>query len=161
MIAMPLDMPMDVPVAQCIEIAAQEFKVPEEILWAIRIVEGGKRGSVRKNSDGSIDVGVMQINSVHFDELSKKYAIKPSWLLWNNCISIRAGAYRLSKELSRAKTFWRGVGSYHSRTPSLNRRYVEKIKATLVEHGRSARSLGKYAEKRFEDTVKVSYQPTL
>lgn len=161
MIAMPLDMPVDVPVAQCIEIAAQEFKVPEEILWAIRIVEGGRRGLVRKNSDGSIDVGVMQINSVHFEEFSSKYSVKPSWLVWNNCISVRAGAYRLSKEMTRAKSFWRGVGSYHSRTPSLNRRYVEKIKAALVAHGRTSRSLARYAEQRFEDTLKVSYQPIL
>lgn len=132
MFDIPVDMPADYQEHVCINAAAKHQNLPADILWAIRMHEAGQRGLVSvKNKDGSVDVGVMQINSIHFEEFQKKWRIPPSWLVHGNCISIYAGAYILKKEINRAGDFWRGVGSYNSRTPSLNRAYQEKIKKQL------------------------------
>lgn len=127
----PIDLPTDYQEHVCINAAARHQRLPADILWAIRMQEGGQRGLISRNKDGSVDVGVMQINSIHFEEFQKKWGIKPSWLVHSNCISIYAGAYVLRREIDRSGEFWRGVGSYNSRTPSLNKQYREKIKTKL------------------------------
>lgn len=141
MFDLPPDLPRDYPEAVCIKWAAERQSVPEEVLWAIRLQEGGRRGLVRTNSNNSYDVGVMQINSTHFKEFSEKWGVKSSWLTHSNCISIFAGAYILRRELNRTNDFWRGVGSYNSRTPSVNAVYQQKIRGILSRHKGSIRSM--------------------
>lgn len=149
MFDLPPDLPADYPEAQCIRKAAADNRLPEEILWAIRIAEGGTRGTVRQNKDGSVDVGVMQINSTHFDYFKENYGVKPSWLIYNQCYSILAGGYRLAKEIKRRGDFWRGVGDYHSRTPSLNARYRQRILEVLERNKYSISSMKNEARRRF------------
>lgn len=131
MFDIPPDLPQDYTEYTCMAIAARKQQLPEEILWAIRLQEQGSRGTVSQNTDGSYDVGVMQINSIHFKEFQQKWGIKPSWLVHSNCISILAAAFILRREIDRAGSFWAGVGAYNSRTPSLNYKYREKIMAII------------------------------
>ncbi|MBQ69144.1 conjugal transfer protein [Candidatus Saccharibacteria bacterium] len=151
MFDLPPDIPADHPQHQCIRKAAVDNRLPEEILWAIRIAEGGKRGILRQNKDGSVDVGVMQINSTHFDYFRSKYGVKPAWLLHNQCISILAGGYRLAKEIKRRGDFWIGVGDYHSRTQSKNLKYRKRVLEVLERHNYSIESMRREARQRFGD----------
>lgn len=149
MVDFPPDLPVDYPQHQCIKKAAIDNRLPEEILWAIRLAEGGTKGVVRQNKDGSVDVGVMQINSVHFDYFEQKYGVKPSWLTHHQCISILAGGYRLAKEIKRHGDFWRGVGDYNSRTPSLNLKYRERVLQVLERNDYSIEKMRREARRRF------------
>ena len=59
--------------AACLMLAAQTYSVPPAVLMGIYQVEGGKPGqAVGPNSNGSYDLGPMQINTVWIPELAKK-----------------------------------------------------------------------------------------
>ena len=62
--------------ATCIFLASQQYHVPPAILIGILKVEGGTVGQeVGPNTNGTYDLGPMQINTVWLEELSKKYNI--------------------------------------------------------------------------------------
>ncbi len=154
---MPHDLPKDYAEHVCLSMAAKKQRLPEEILWAIRIGEGGRRGTVSRNTDGSVDVGVMQINSIHFQKFQAKYGVKPSWLVYGNCMSMYAAAYILRNEINRTGDFWMGVGSYNSRTPSKNHAYQVRIKEILRRYDSSKEKMMAVSYKRFSG-IDVSMQ---
>jgi hypothetical protein len=58
---------------QCVEEVIQESGIHPDVLFAIMMVEGGTVGedARRQNSNGTYDIGLMQINSIHLPELAK------------------------------------------------------------------------------------------
>ncbi|WP_249215608.1 lytic transglycosylase domain-containing protein [Burkholderia contaminans] len=58
--------------ADCFDDAASFHHVNPVILRAIAIVEsGGKTDATNRNSNGSVDYGMMQINSIHLPSLGQ------------------------------------------------------------------------------------------
>lgn len=122
--------------AQCIEAAARYNAVPVALLRAIREQEGGTVGSWHVNADGSLDYGVMQINSRWLPLLSRS-GYTASVLVYDACASINVGAWILAQALANRgawnhdgavpDAYWRAVGEYHSRTPRRNRAYAEQV----------------------------------
>lgn len=113
----------------CIYEAAIRQQVPIEALLGLLRKENGKVGTVAKNTDKSLDFGPAQINSVHLATLSKtlgrKEAEVKSLLIHDACFNIHTSAWRLRAEIDRVNgDFWRGVGNYHSRTPSKSNPYA-------------------------------------
>jgi hypothetical protein len=100
---------------------------------------------INRNTNGSVDVGIMQINSVHFKSLKDKFGIDPSYLVHHNCANIFYAAHILRESINREGTFWKGVGSYHSRTEDLNLKYQRKIAQTIKDHQGSARMMASTA----------------
>jgi hypothetical protein len=47
----------------CIALISHFYHLPPRVLPSIRVVEGGQVGLVQPNTDGSADLGVMQINT--------------------------------------------------------------------------------------------------
>ena len=127
---------LSTPEAHCIEASAERFGIPMPLLTAIRLQEGGTVGRWHVNVDGSIDYGVMQINSRWLPQL-RPSGYTASVLAYNACASISVGAWILAQSLDEngvwstthatPENYWRAVGRYHSRTPSLNRFYAERI----------------------------------
>jgi len=111
--------------AQCIYAAAAEQRLPVEILVAILVAEGGRPGIVSRNKNGTVDLGPMQVNSIHVPSASSAQH-KFSALKNDGCYNVRYGAYRLRAEIDRVDDFWIGVGNYHSRTPHLHQKYVSQ-----------------------------------
>lgn len=122
--------------AQCIDASARYYTVPAALLQAIREQEGGAVGQWRINADGSIDYGVMQINSRWLPRL-KQAGYTASLLVYDACASITVGAWILAQALAgrdawnrpdiNPELYWRAVGEYHSRTPHRNRAYAERV----------------------------------
>lgn len=122
--------------AHCIEASARYNRLPPALLLAIRQQEGGQVGRWRLNTDGSIDYGVMQINSLWLPLLRRR-GYDEGVLTYDACASIAAGAWILTRALAAhqvwnqsdadPRRYWRAVGSYHSRTPRLNRIYAEQV----------------------------------
>jgi soluble lytic murein transglycosylase-like protein len=119
---------------QCIAEAATYHRVNGAILEAIaRHESGGSPSAVAKNTNGSVDVGLMQINSIHFADLSLK-GVAPDHLL-DECVAVFVGAWKLSKKMARHGNTWWAVGAYHSETPQYNVRYQNRIFAQLKSMG--------------------------
>ncbi len=71
--------------ADCWQLAGERYGIEPELLQAIAIVESnGNTRAINKNRDGSMDVGLMQINSIHFDAL-RKFRISQKDLLTDPC----------------------------------------------------------------------------
>ncbi|MBP4081536.1 lytic transglycosylase domain-containing protein [Aeromonas sp. MrichA-1] len=122
--------------SKCIDFASKRFDVNKIVIRAIVNVEGGKIGTISRNSNGSYDLGVMQINTIHLKDIRKKYP-RVGWreLAFNPCINIAVGTSILSERISESPNYWLGVGSYHSKTPKYRNRYLGKVKkavATLI-----------------------------
>jgi soluble lytic murein transglycosylase-like protein len=117
-----------VQVNMCINFASKRYQVNPLVIKAITVVEGGKIGMFSKNTNGTYDIGIMQINSIHLPEISKNFPkIGAYELAYNPCVNIAIGSWILKKRLSETNDFWTGVGNYHSKTPSKRKTYLKKI----------------------------------
>lgn len=131
--------------AQCIDASARYYSLPVALLRAVREQEGGVVGQWRVNTDGSVDYGVMQINSRWLPRLERA-GYTASVLTYDACASIAVGAWILAQALasrdawnrpdSNPERYWRGVGEYHSHTPHRNRAYAEHVWARYQREGR-------------------------
>lgn len=118
----------------CLMPAAQRHGVNPHILRAILQVESGMRPhAVNHNRNGSIDVGMAQINSIHFRELSQ-WGITPERLL-DPCVATHVAAWHLKRVMLRHGNTWFGVAAYHSVTPVHNQRYQALLRQELARTG--------------------------
>jgi lysozyme-related protein Hpa2 len=116
--------------ADCVLDASRYHRVNPNILLAIAIVESGMReDAVHVNTNGSSDIGVMQINSVHLPEL-KRYGVKQSDLQFA-CKNVYTGAWLLRKRLDKYGNTWSAIGAYHSATPVLRDAYAKRVHNTV------------------------------
>ncbi|MGF6440611.1 lytic transglycosylase domain-containing protein [Paraburkholderia youngii] len=114
--------------ADCFDDAASFHHVNPTILRAIDIVEsGGKPWAVGHNTNGTVDIGAMQINSIHLAELARYGMTKED--LFDGCKSIYTGAWLLRRSIDRYGNTWQAIGTYHSSTPTLRDQYAAKVKA--------------------------------
>lgn len=107
---------------RCVEPAAVYHGVNAEVLRAILKVESSFRADVvSRNTNGTIDVGIAQINSLHFAKL-RQYKISPSDLL-DPCVGTYVAAWHLARQTAAYGNTWFAIGAYHSATPVHNTRY--------------------------------------
>jgi hypothetical protein len=104
---------------------------------AVMKTEGGHVGEYSHNSNGSYDIGPMQVNSVHLPELSKIYGIPPSdvsrLLAYHGCFNVAVGAWLLRKRTNEAAgSFWYGIGRYHSAAKADSNKYILRVHRVMV-----------------------------
>ncbi|MCV0439001.1 MAG: lytic transglycosylase domain-containing protein [Hydrogenophaga sp.] len=117
---------------RCVVTAAERHSVNPWVLKAILKVESNfKPGAVNRNPNGSVDIGMAQINSIHLKEL-RKYGISDKDLL-DPCVSTYVAAWHLAKQYRAHGNTWFAVGAYHSATPCFNNRYAGLVWNTLVD----------------------------
>jgi soluble lytic murein transglycosylase-like protein len=115
----------------CLDEAAAFHRVNPWVLRAIIWQESGNRpGVVVRNTNGSVDVGLGQINSVHYRELGL-YNVAPAQLL-DSCVNTYVAAWLLAKKMKAHGNTWEAVGAYHSETPAEKWLYVNRIQAILA-----------------------------
>lgn len=113
----------------CWKEAADRYKVPVDLLYAIARVESGNRTeAINRNPDGSYDIGVMQINSSHLSRL-KKYGITAVRLLTEPCLNVHVGAWILSDAIARFGYTWKAIGAYNAASDSKRIAYAKKVYA--------------------------------
>ncbi len=117
----------------CSVAAAIKYNVPANIVLAVAELEGGKPGLYRRNSNGSRDVGVMQLNTRYLADLSA-YGITPKDVAEAGCYSYELATWRLRNHLLHDKgDLWTKAANYHSRTPEYNRPYRTKLKLSATQ----------------------------
>ena len=118
----------DVPL-QCINQAAIAYHVPAKLILAVMKKEGGKNGLAVKNTNGTYDYGVMQINSIWVHKIAA-YGYTAQDLQYNPCKNVMVGTWILSKGLAEKGPAWNSVANYHSHTPRYNQIYRDKLLKT-------------------------------
>lgn len=117
--------------ADCIDQAAAHHGVNAYVLRAIGWHESRlKPGAVGKNTNGTIDIGAFQINSMHLSELAK-YGVDKVALL-DGCTAAYVGAWHYKKQIAQFGNTWAAVGAYHSRTPARSAWYANQIASILI-----------------------------
>ena len=117
----------------CITEAAQCFQINPLIIKAIIWSESKNQPQVvNRNKNRTIDVGIMQINTIHFSQL-KELGIDEVLLRNNSCANVFSGAWILKQNIERYGYSWDSIGNYHSRTSVHHDRYVRNI-ISLIAH---------------------------
>jgi len=116
----------------CITAAAKLYRLPPAVLVILLNVEGGSLGRVSPNTNGTVDIGPIQINEIWLPDVAAHWnatiANTYKALRDNFCANVEAGAWILRRGLDEARgDFWEGVGYYHSHTPEHKTRYLREV----------------------------------
>jgi len=121
----------------CLTAAAAAHRLPPAVLVILLKVEGGSLGRVSRNSNGTVDIGPLQVNTVWVPKIAAHWSATPATaflaLRDNLCANLEGGAWILRQAMDEAHgDFWGGVGIYHSHNPDYKARYLRQVlKATL------------------------------
>jgi hypothetical protein len=119
---------MPVPYLACMLMTANFYHLPPRVLPTIQAVEGGRPGTVHANTNGTADLGVMQINTSWIPALAGVTRMAPAAvaarLIHDPCFSIAAGGAILHAYHQEAHgDLMMAIGYYHSHTVPLNQAY--------------------------------------
>ena len=111
--------------AFCFQEAGEAYGVSPFLLQAIMVVESqGDASAIHRNSDGSYDFGLMQINS-HW---AKPWGLGTWDMLGDPCVNVYAGAYVVADCIRRHGQTWEAVGCYNARSTRKKIDYALKVK---------------------------------
>ncbi|MBY4898649.1 lytic transglycosylase domain-containing protein [Cupriavidus sp. AU9028] len=112
--------------ADCLDDAARFHGVDPLLLRSIALQESGMNPkATNRNANGSEDIGLMQINSIHLPRLAA-YGITRKHL-FDGCVSAYVGAWILRENIQRYGPTWNAVGAYNAASPEKRLRYANKI----------------------------------
>ncbi|HKZ17343.1 MAG TPA: lytic transglycosylase domain-containing protein [Geobacteraceae bacterium] len=116
--------------AFCFDYAGRYYGISPELLSAIALVESSHdQHAVNRNRNGSIDYGLMQVNSQWAPEFGE---------YWDHikdpCYNVLAGAWILRRCITRFDDTWGAVGCYNTgRADGRSAtRYIRKVKEALA-----------------------------
>src|ERR1700739_631011 len=95
--------------------------LPPRVLPVIQSIEGGTPGMIRPDSNGTDDLGLMQVNTIWVPSLAARAGLSPaqteSQLVNDPCFNIAAAALILRSYLAQTNgALLPAIGDYHSHT---------------------------------------------
>jgi len=115
---------------ECIAAAARHHRVNEHVLAALAWHESRyNAAAVGRNTDGSVDIGAFQINSVHLPQL-RRHGVDERHL-FDPCLSAYVAAWHYARQVRDLGYSWEAVGAYNARTPAKRQAYVRRIQRQL------------------------------
>lgn len=122
-------------VGRCIRIAARGSAWLERTLWGLRDQEGGWVGAAVRNTNGSKDLGPLQVNSWWAPRIAAMVG-RPTehvrhWLQNDPCFNVQAARWIFLTGLAATGNYWEAVGTYHSPTRWRQRSYAQSVAAHL------------------------------
>ncbi len=114
----------------CVDAAAAYHHVNPVVLRAIAYVESRGQNLVGVNRNGTVDMGPMQINSIHLATLAKHGVSKDD--LMEPCRNVFVGAWHLRRMMNKYGNTWEAVGAYHNASPDKRDAYSRKIQAVVM-----------------------------
>lgn len=107
----------------------------EKTLWGLRDQEGGWAGAEIANSDGSRDLGPLQVNSWWVSRLAK-LSDRPEnrvrwWLIHDPCFNVEAARWIFLSGLAVTRDYWKAIGVYHTPTAWRQQRYARSVSRHL------------------------------
>ena len=118
-----------IPYLSCMLMVAAATGLPPRVLPVIQAIEGGSAGLVRPDTNGTADLGVMQVNTIWVAPLAARaglsVAATKQRLADDPCFNIAASALILRVYLAETSgALLPAIGDYHSHTPALNSAYT-------------------------------------
>ncbi len=123
---------MSIPYFACMLAIAAHFHLPPRVLPSIQRVEGGRVGLSHRNTNGTEDLGLMQVNSRWVPPLAQRFGVPPEtmrgWLMQDACFNITvAGALVRIYLTESSGDLLAAVRKYHSHTPALGLDYQARV----------------------------------
>jgi len=137
----------------CILAAANLYREPPAVLLILLNVEGGTLGAVSENTNGTVDIGPMQVNQIWVPAVAARWhaSQRAAFLALRDdfCANVEVGAWILRQGLDEANgDLWGGVAFYHSHTPAYQRRYLLavlkqalRLEESSKNHARDSREI--------------------
>lgn len=128
-------------IARCIRVAARGYGWLEKTLWGLREQEAGWLGAEIANTNGTHDLGPLQINTWWVPRIARlidrsEHQVR-HWLRYNACFNAEAARWIFLSGLESTGNYWTAVGIYHSPTPWRQRAYAGKVAIHLrARYGR-------------------------
>lgn len=126
-------------VAACLMLAAQTYSVPPAVMVGILQVEGGAIGQQVRNTNGSYDLGPMQINTIWVPELAEFWGVEQTtaarWIRDDACTNMGVAAWILRRHLDNTGSLSKAIAHYHSKTPSRGYSYKAKVVEAMRKNG--------------------------
>lgn len=118
----------------------KQYGILPQILWGIAKAESNfNPKAVNKNSNGTYDLGLMQINTIHLKALAKE-GISASDLFYPET-SVAVGASILAKCFEKHGQNWKGLTCYNGRIENNN--YAKNVlNGVLFELDKQNRAIG-------------------
>lgn len=137
-------------IGACLLLASQTYKVPPAVMIGIMHAEGGRIGQQVRNTNGSYDLGPMQVNTLWLPQLSRLWGVDVatahSWVRDNGCVNVYVAAWILRQKIDDTYGLYSGIAHYHSATPWRGQRYADKVIGIMRSKGlRVAELSGTYA----------------
>lgn len=120
--------------ADCLDDAAAYRHINVKLVRAIAQHESGMRANaVNVNSNGTEDIGLMQINSSWLPKLVR-YGIGRDEL-FNACVNAYVGTWILASNVRQFGPTWKAVGAYNAVSSSKQLAYANAIYRRLQRQG--------------------------
>jgi soluble lytic murein transglycosylase-like protein len=116
----------------CIERAAAAFSISPLLIKILLDVEGGKPGTQSRNTNGSHDLGPMQINDRVWMPSVERLGISREQVVGDACINIYVGAWIFVQEYQRTADIGLALAHYHSKTPRHQARYIGLVQRAVA-----------------------------
>jgi hypothetical protein len=118
-----------IPYLKCMLVVAAVAGLPPRVLPVIQSIEGGAPGMIRPDSNGTADLGVMQVNTIWVPALAARAGMTQAQterqLIDDPCFNIAASAFILRTYLAETHgALLPALGDYHSHTSALNTAYT-------------------------------------
>lgn len=124
----------------CFQSAGDYYGINPLLLKAIARQESSMNPrAVNQNTNGTTDIGLMQINTTHMPKLRKAGVTEQR--LWEPCVNIAVGAWVLADAISRHGMTWKAVGVYHSPTAWRQENYAARVQRHLIREIRAYEAL--------------------
>lgn len=129
----------------CFQEAGQLYGINPMVLRSIANVESNtKPDTVNENSNGTFDVGLMQINTIWKMTLGEE-----RWrYLGDACYNTKTGAWILATCINKYGYNWKAIGCYNSQTPEKSEIYAKRVFSQLerMKSGKEPQPLDKDVE---------------
>lgn len=135
-------------IGRCIRQAAKGRVWLEKTLWGLRRQEAGWLGAEVANTNGTHDLGPLQINSWWVPRIARlverpEYQVR-YWLRYDACFNAEAARWIFLSGLQATGDYWKAVGVYHSPTGWRQRAYAAKV-ATHMRRQFGAAAFSQYS----------------
>lgn len=110
----------------CLVGAGERYQVAPLLLWSIAKTESGfKPHAINRNTNGTRDIGVMQVNSVWLPKLAT-FGITEQHL-FEPCLNVYVGAWILAQGVQRHGYNWQALSVYNTGHPTRGKGYAAKV----------------------------------
>ncbi|MBL4803782.1 MAG: lytic transglycosylase domain-containing protein [Alphaproteobacteria bacterium] len=125
--------------AACLMLASQTYSVPPAVLVGIYKAEGGQVGQEVRNTNGSYDLGPMQINTIWMPDLAKRWGVSEEtarrWVRDDACTNVGVAAWIFKTHLNETRSLSQAIAHYHSRTPVHGTKYKGRVIDIMRQNG--------------------------